>query len=105
METLTRQQIDTEILALKSFASVTVWWISKDGKTHRVHQMDQKYLTNLWTWLNVRSLTVATAIVECVLHEVYFDTVRYDFLELCKQYAKHPETWRMKVVFNLENAN
>lgn len=97
---MTNKQIVQYILALNGIGSITVWWNSDE----KITSMSDHRLIHTRNMLLRTNCPKGAAIFQCALDE-FNGRERYDFLDLCMEYNKNPETNMLRIQFNLINAN
>lgn len=94
-----------ETLALQGFRSILIMWTTQAGTIVPMHHMSKEELAATYKQLKARGCKLSASIVSCVLDEIHYDKLRDDFIQYVLDYIKKPETWRMRIYFNLEHVN
>jgi hypothetical protein len=101
----TQEMVSTATIVKNSLKSIIVWWTTADNRRLNLSKMDYNHLLNLRRFLKRHGYWIAEDITVCEI-SCRLDGHYPDYYnDLCMEYAKNPETWRMEVRFEMENSN
>jgi hypothetical protein len=104
------QEADTlpDVATLEEFLginSIAVYWTSLDGRRIEIKDLTDGHLHNLIMFLNRKGYTLAKDICECEAFRRVASFLPERFNDLCAEYSRNPETWRMEIIYIMNNQN
>lgn len=96
---------EVEYKELIDFDNVQVFWTSADNQTRCITKLTDGHIVNLIGFLQRAGCIIASIIIECENERRATNSYPESFQDLLLKYSKNPETWRMRVVINIDNPN
>jgi hypothetical protein len=85
--------------------SIAVYWTSLDGRRIEIKDLTNGHLYNLIKFLKRKGYTLAHDICECEAFRRVAEYLPERFNDLCAEYSRNPETWRMEIIYVMNNQN